>query len=58
MPTSKEYRQRAEDCLQLASAADDFFVRSALAELAADFEKMADGEDQNGEASERADRRL
>jgi hypothetical protein len=42
MPTSKEYRQRAEGCLQLARTAEEFYVKTALAELAADFIKMAE----------------
>ena len=45
MPTSKEYRQRAEECLQLASTAEDFYVKTSLAELAADFTKMAESLD-------------
>jgi hypothetical protein len=45
MPTSKEYRQRAQGCLQLASTADDFYVKTALVELAADFTKMAERPD-------------
>jgi hypothetical protein len=45
MPTSKEYRQRAKGCLQLASTANDFYVKAALAELAADFTKMAESLD-------------
>ena len=43
MPTANEYRQRARDCLLLATAANDFYARDALISLAADFEKMADG---------------
>jgi hypothetical protein len=45
MPTSKEYRQRAEGCLRLASTAEDFYVKTTLAELAADFTKMAESLD-------------
>ncbi len=45
MTTSKEYRQRAEECLQLASTAEDFYVKTSLAELAADFTKMAESLD-------------
>jgi hypothetical protein len=45
MPTSKEYRQRAEGCLRLASTAEDSYGKTALAELAADFTKMAESLD-------------
>jgi hypothetical protein len=43
VPTANEYRQRARDCLLLATTANDFYAREALISLAADFEKMADG---------------
>jgi hypothetical protein len=42
MPTSKEYRQQAEQCLQLARTTSDFYARAALTELAAEFAKMAE----------------
>jgi hypothetical protein len=42
MPTAKEYRQHARECLQLASTAVDFYVKSALTELAHDFQEMAE----------------
>jgi hypothetical protein len=41
MATLKECRQRAKDCLQLASAAEEIYVKIALTELAEDFEKKA-----------------
>ena len=41
MPTSKEYWQHAEQCLELAKEADDFYVKSALTELAEEFKKQA-----------------
>jgi hypothetical protein len=34
MPTSKECRQHAEECLQLAKQAEEFYVKGALIELA------------------------
>jgi hypothetical protein len=43
MPTANECRQHARDCLLLATTANDFYARDALINLAADFEKMADG---------------
>jgi hypothetical protein len=42
MDTSREYRQRAAICLQLANEANDVYVKAALAELAAEFRDMAD----------------
>src|SRR5262245_54934902 len=43
MPTSKEFRQSAEDCLRLASETSEFFPKMALLEMAAEFRMMADG---------------
>ncbi len=40
--TSDEYRQRAEECLKLASAAKEPYVRAALLELVAEFSRMAE----------------
>ena len=42
MPTSKEYWQRAKQCLELAKEADAFYVKSALIELAEEFQKRAE----------------
>jgi hypothetical protein len=42
MPTAKEYHQHAREFLQLASTAVDFYVKSALTELAHDFQEMAE----------------
>ncbi len=42
MPTPKEYRQQAEECLELASEAEEVYVKTALIELAADFQEIAD----------------
>ena len=41
MATPKEYRQHAAECLELAKA-KEFFVKSALTELAEEFNKRAD----------------
>jgi len=43
MPTPKEFRQSAEDCLRLASETSEFFPKMALLEMAAEFRMMADG---------------
>jgi hypothetical protein len=42
MPTAKEYRQHAEECLELAKQAEEFYVKDALIELAAEFNKQAE----------------
>ena len=42
MSSPKEYRQRAEECLQLANEATDIYVRVALSELATEFQTTAD----------------
>src|SRR5215831_17495737 len=43
MPTSKEFRQSAEDCVRLASETSEFFPKMTLLEMAAEFRMMADG---------------
>jgi hypothetical protein len=42
MDMTRIYRQQADDCLALANESDDVFVKLALADLAAEFERMAD----------------
>jgi 3-methyladenine DNA glycosylase AlkC len=42
MPTAKEYRQQAKECLELAKGAKDLYVKEAMAELAEEFRKTAD----------------
>jgi hypothetical protein len=39
--TSGQYRQHAQECLELAKAANDVFVRVALTELAEEFDTAA-----------------
>jgi hypothetical protein len=41
MPTSKECRQHAEECLNLAKEATQIYARQALLELAAEFRQVA-----------------
>ena len=41
MPTSKEYRHRAEECLRLANETKETFARMGLLELAAEFRAKA-----------------
>jgi 2,3-bisphosphoglycerate-independent phosphoglycerate mutase len=40
--TSREYRQQAEDCMNLASETDIVYVKVALTEMAADFTETAE----------------
>jgi hypothetical protein len=42
MPTSKEYRHRANACLELAKEANDIFARTAIMELAQELNLAAD----------------
>ena len=42
MPSSKEYWLHAQQCLELAKEAEDFYVKSALIELAEKFKKQAE----------------
>jgi hypothetical protein len=53
MSSAKEYRRRAEECLQLAVTAPDSQLRAALIELAADFEKTAESIEADGAHSPR-----
>ena len=41
MPTSKEYRHRAEECLRLANETKEIFARQALLELVTKFRAIA-----------------
>jgi hypothetical protein len=42
MPTPKEYRQRAHECLELTDEANQWYVKTALLQLAAEFQKRAE----------------
>jgi len=42
MPTSREYRQQAKECLARAAEAEELGTVAALIELAADFNEIAD----------------
>jgi hypothetical protein len=42
MPTAKEYRQQAEWCLELAKTAEQAFAKTAMKELAEEFNKAAE----------------
>ena len=49
MLTSKAYIQQAEECLRLANASSDVYVKDALTELASDFKAMAKDLEQRNE---------
>jgi hypothetical protein len=42
MPTSNEYRQRAAECVELMNEANEWYVNTALLELAAVFRIRAE----------------
>ena len=42
MPTPKEYRLRAHECLELMKEPNEWYVRAALLKLAAEFRKRAE----------------
>jgi hypothetical protein len=46
MPTPKELRQQAKDCLQLAKEAPDVLTRASLLERADELRNEAKGQDQ------------
>ena len=43
VPTPKEYRHQAEECLALAGQATELYAKAALLELAAEFREKAEG---------------
>ena len=42
MPTPKEYRQQACECLELTDEDNQWYVKTALLKLAAEFQKRAE----------------
>jgi hypothetical protein len=46
MSSAKVYRQRADECAQLANEAAEVYVKVALSELAAEFQNLADAMEQ------------
>ena len=42
MPTAKEYRQQAQECVELAKTAKDLYAKQAMMELAEEFSQAAD----------------
>jgi hypothetical protein len=42
MPTPKEYRQQARECLERARASEDAFTIQAMTELAEEFTRAAE----------------
>jgi hypothetical protein len=41
MPTAMEYRTQAKECLELARQAEELYVKTALIELAREFNRSA-----------------
>jgi hypothetical protein len=52
MPTPKEYRQRAHECLELTDEANQWYVKTALLQLAAEFQRRPRGWNARTQASE------
>jgi hypothetical protein len=46
MPTSQQYRQQADECLKLVDEANEWYIRMALLQLAAEFKKRAENLEQ------------
>jgi hypothetical protein len=42
MPTAKEYRRQAQDCLELAKEAKNLYAKEAMMELAEEFSRTAE----------------
>jgi hypothetical protein len=42
MPTPKEYRERAQECLELTNKDKEWYVKTALLQLAAEFRRRAE----------------
>ena len=51
MPTPKAYRLRADECLELTNEADEWYVKTALLQLAAEFQKRAERLERSNEGS-------
>jgi hypothetical protein len=52
MPTSKEYRQRADQCVELMSEANEWYVNVALLELAEVFRIRAEKLERGAETTQ------
>jgi hypothetical protein len=57
MPTPKECRQNAEECLKLANETTQIYARQALVELAAEFREVAAELDRRSHSSHASRRR-
>jgi hypothetical protein len=42
MPTPKEYRERAQECVELTNEPNEWYVKTALLLLAAEFRRRAE----------------
>ena len=50
MPTPTEYRLRADECLELTNKANQWYVKTALLQLAVEFQKRAERLERSNEA--------
>jgi hypothetical protein len=50
MPSPKEYRLRADECLELMNEANQWYVKTALLKLAAEFQKRAERLERSNES--------
>ena len=50
MPTPKEYRLRADECLDLMNEANLWYVKTALRKLAAEFQRRAERLERSNES--------
>lgn len=50
MPTPKEYRLRADECLELMGEANLWYVKTALLKLATEFQKRAERLERSNES--------
>ena len=50
MPTPKEYRLRADECLELMDEANLWYVKTALLKLATEFQKRAERLERSNES--------
>jgi hypothetical protein len=51
MPTPKEYRQQAYECLELSDETSQWYVKAALLQLAVEFLKRAKGLERSNESA-------
>jgi hypothetical protein len=55
MPTAQEYRNRAEQCAELAKASTELYAKRAMEELAVEFRKAAERLEAHSSSEHRKD---